>query len=75
MKISDFIRATKDVEAMKMRCGITPCLYRNFAIYEQYEQMSREYEKKTYIYMVLSEKYGLHPRNVRRMIKTYQSEL
>lgn len=37
-------------------------------MFEEFIELQRTYDKKTYIYKRLSEKYGMHTSSVRRVI-------
>lgn len=75
MKVADYIAATMGEQKLRERCGITPPLYRYHHLYTDYCRLLADGEKKAYIYAKLADECGLHPRNVRRLIKKYERNI
>lgn len=75
MKVADYIAATMGEHQLRERHGITPTLYRYYQLYTVYCAMMAGGHKKAYIYAKLAEAYGLHPRNVRKILKAFEREM
>ena len=50
------------------KLGITPAYSRHFKMFLEYLDLQKVYQKKTYIYARLSDKYNMHTSSVRRVI-------
>lgn len=52
------------------KLGITPAYIKHLRMFEEYVDLQRVSDKKTYIYARLAEKYGMHTSSVRRVISS-----
>lgn len=50
------------------KLGISLSYAKHLPMFEEFIELQRTYDKKTYIYKRLSEKYGMHTSSVRRVI-------
>lgn len=75
MKIYELLQFNK--EFLKRLCfaGIKPEDYRYADLFADYERLSRDGEKKTYIVATLADKYGISERKVYSVISYLSREL
>lgn len=69
IKAVDFLRITEDICNELTANGINPADTRYIELYEDWERMTTEGHKYTYIMAYLSEKYEVSERNINRIVK------
>ena len=50
------------------KLGITPAYIKHIPMVSEFIDLQKVYDKKTYIYARLAEKYGMHTSSVRKVI-------
>ena len=53
---------------MCAKLGITPAYIKHIPMVSEFIDLQKVYDKKTYIYACLAEKYGMHTSSVRKVI-------
>lgn len=68
MIIAELVKFNRGMMKFLSENGIRISDYRYTELYDDYARMVRNHEKKEYIYAVLSEKYDIPQRTLRRIV-------
>ena len=69
MKRIELVSFNAELLQKLQKAGVKIDDYQHVAMYNDYERMLKDGHKKTYIVLVLSEKYHLSPRNIYDVLK------
>lgn len=75
MKIYELLQFNKELLKRLCFAGIKPEDYKYADLFAEYERLSQEGEKKTYIVATLAEQYGISERKVYSVINHLSQEL
>lgn len=75
MKIYELLQFNKELLKRLCFAGIKPDDYKYADLFADYERLSQEGEKKTYIVAMLADKYGISERKVYSVINHLSQEL
>lgn len=69
MKLIELVTFNAELLQKLQQAGVKIDDYQHVAMYNDYEQMLQEGHKKTYILLVLSDRYHLSPRTIHDILK------
>lgn len=75
MKIYELLQFNKELLNRLCSAGIKPEDYKYADLFADYERLTREGEKKTYIVAILADKYSISERQVYAVISKFSQEL